>query len=126
MFDISIIVLFEWFLWKSDDIPLDEFDICMVVFAKGRYMSASRRDDIKVEVDIPESVMTTVQSIKLSHYMGSQCNTLQTTTVGRSRKQKYAELADHNYSANIEDKDFLNGSHSSSILGMLQITRMRN
>ena len=43
MFDISIIVLFERFLWKSDEIPLDEFDICMVLFSKGRYMSATRR-----------------------------------------------------------------------------------
>ena len=126
MFDISIIVLFERFLWKSDEIPLDEFDICMVVFSKGRYMSATRRDDSKVEVDIPESIMTTVQSIKLSHYMGLQCNTLETTTVGHSHKRRYAELADHNYSANIEEKDFLNGSNSSTILGMLEITFMRN
>ena len=86
MFDISIIVLFERFIWKSDEIPLDEFDICLVVFSKGKHMSASRRDDTKVEVDIPELVITTVQSIKLSQYMGSQCNTLETNTVGHSRK----------------------------------------
>ena len=42
MFDISIIVLFENFLWKSDEIPLDDFDICMIVFSEGRYMSATR------------------------------------------------------------------------------------
>ena len=118
MFDISIIVLFERFLWKSEEIPLDDFDICMVLFSKGRYMSATRRDNIKVEVEIPESVMTTVQSIKLSHYMGSHFNTVETTSVGRSRKRKHAELADHNYSANIEEKDILNGSNSSTILGM--------
>ena len=81
-------------------------------------MFATRRDNIKVEVDIPESVMTTVQSIKLSHYMGSHCNTLETTTVGCSHKQKHAKLADHNYSVNIEEKDFLNRSNSSTILGM--------
>ena len=54
MFDISIRVLFEHFLWKLDEIPLDDFDICMIVFSKGRYMSASRRDNTKVEVEIPE------------------------------------------------------------------------
>ena len=118
MFDISIIVLFERFLWKSEEIPLDDFDIYMVVFSKGRYMSANRRDNIKVEVEIPQSIMTTVQSIKLSHYMGSHLNTVETTSVGCNRKRKHAELADHNYSANIEEKDILNVSNSSTILGM--------
>ena len=122
MFDISIIVLFEKFLWKSDEIPLDEFDICMIVFSKGKYMSATRRDNTKVEVDIPELLANTVQCIKLSHYMGAQSNTLARSAVGCTHKRKlqnaHAELTDHNYSANIEAQDFLNGSNSSSILGM--------
>ena len=122
MFDISIIVLFENFLWKLDEIPLDDFDICMIVFSKGRYMSASRQDNTKVEVEIPESVATTVQCLKLSQYMGVQTKAFQRSAVGHSRKCKlgnvHAELADHNYSANIEDHDFLNGSNSSSILGV--------
>ena len=122
MFDISIIVLFENFLWKSDEIPLDDFNICMIVFSKERYMSATRRDNTKVEVDIPESLATTVQCIKLSQYMGAQPNTFQRSAVGHSHKHKlgnaHAELADHNYLANIEAHDFLNGSNSSSILGV--------
>ena len=71
MFNISIIVLFENFLWKSDEIPLDDFDICMIVFSKGRYMLASRRDNTKVEVEIPELVATTVQCLKLEPVYGS-------------------------------------------------------
>ena len=122
MFNISIIVLFENFLWKLDEIPLDDFDICMIVFSKGRYMSASRQDNSKVEVEIPESVATTVQCLKLSQYMGAQTETFQRSAVGRSHKCKLgnvqAELADHNYSTNIEDQDFLNGSNMSSILGV--------
>ena len=122
MFDILIIVLFERFLWKSDEIPLGEFNICFIVFSKGRYMSATRRDETKIEVDIPDSLKTTVQCIKLSQYMGTQSNILERSSVCCSQKCKikiqYAELADHNYSANIEALDFLNGSNGSSILGM--------
>ena len=122
MFDISIIVLFENFLCKSDEIPLDDFDVCMIVFSKGRYMLASRQDNTKVEVEIPESVATTVQCLKLSQYMGAQTETFQRSAVGCSHKCKFgnvqAELADHNYSTNIEEKDFLNGSNISSILGV--------
>ena len=72
LFDISIIVLFENYLWKSDEIPLDDFDICLIVFSKGKYMSASRRDNTKVEVEYPESLATTVQCLKLSQYMRAQ------------------------------------------------------
>ena len=54
--------------------------------------------------------------------MGVQTETFQRSAVGHSRKRKlgnvHAELADHNYLANIEDHDFLNGSNSSSILGV--------
>ena len=71
LFDISIIVLFENYLWKSDEIPLDDFDICLIVFSKGKYMSASRRDNTKVEVEYLESLATTVQCLKLSQYMGA-------------------------------------------------------
>ena len=71
LFDISIIVLFENYLWKSDEIPLDDFNICLIVFSKGKYMSASRRDNTKVEVEYPESLATTVQCLKLSQYMGA-------------------------------------------------------
>ena len=57
--------------------------------------------------------------------MGSQSNTLHSSTVARSQKQKlenqHADLADHNYSANIQSNDFLNGSNSSSLLSMLKI-----
>ena len=122
MFDISIMVLFENFLWKSDEIPLDDFDICMIVFSKGRYMSATRQDNTKVEVEIHESVAMILQCLKLSQYMGAHTETIQRNAVGRNHKCKLgnvqAELADHNYSTNIEHQDFLNGSNFSSILGV--------
>ena len=83
-------------------------------------MSASRQDNTKVEVEYPESLATTVQCLKLSQYMGAQTGTCQKNAVGHSHKCKVvcAELSDHNYSANIEDHDILNGSNSSCILGV--------
>ena len=105
LFNISIIVLLLLnYLWKSDEIPLDDFYICLIVFSKGK------------------SLATTVQCLKLSQYMGAQTGTCQKSAVGHSRKCKVgnvrAELGDHNYSANIEDHDILNGSNSSCILGV--------
>ena len=45
-------------------------------------MSATRRDNTKIEVDIPESLANTVQCIKLSQYMGAHSNTLERSAVG--------------------------------------------
>ena len=87
-------------------------------------MSASRRDAMKIEVDTPDCLMTMRQCIKLSRFMGTQSNTLQTTTIAHSRKHKvetqYPELVDHNYSANIESTDYLKCSNSSNWIGMLK------
>ena len=33
MFGVSIIVLFEKYLWKSEEKPLDEFDLYFMLFA---------------------------------------------------------------------------------------------
>ena len=81
-------------------------------------MSATRRDETKIEVDIPDLLKTTVQCIKLSQYMCTQSKTLERSAVWHSRKCKmenqHPQLANHNYSANIEAHDFLNGTNSSS------------
>ena len=44
MFCVSIIVLFEKYLWKSEEKALDEFHLYFMLFAQGRFMSASRID----------------------------------------------------------------------------------
>ena len=75
-----------------------------------------------MEVEIHELVAMTVQCLKLSQYMGAHTETIHRNAVGRNHKRKLgnvqAELADHNYSTNIENQDFLNGSNISSILGV--------
>ena len=47
MFDVSIIVLFEKYLWKSEEKALDDFHLYFMLFAQGRFMSASRIDKTK-------------------------------------------------------------------------------
>ena len=90
MFDILIIVLFERFIWKSDKIPLDEFDICLVVFSKGRYMSATRRDDSKVEVDIPSVLLWIFLFLEKDFFQMAQKNDF-----SRKKKKKCLEKRFH-------------------------------
>ena len=44
MFGVSIIILFEKYLWKSEEKALDDFHLYFMLFAQGRFMSASRID----------------------------------------------------------------------------------
>ena len=44
MFGVSIIVLFEKYLWKSEEKTSDDFQLYFMLFAQGRFMSASRID----------------------------------------------------------------------------------
>ena len=53
MLNLSCVVLVQDFLWKSHDINIDSFDIYLVMFKSGRFVSATRRDGMKLLVDLP-------------------------------------------------------------------------
>ena len=58
MFCVSIIVLFE------KEKPLDEFDLYFMLFAQGRFMSASRIDKKKLIVQIPICLSSSVSGLR--------------------------------------------------------------
>ena len=70
MFCVSIIVLFEKYLWKSEEKALDEFDLYFMLFAQGRFMSASRIDKKKLIVQIPKCLSSSVSGLRSSSMNG--------------------------------------------------------
>ena len=64
MFDVSIIVLFEKYLWKSEEKALDDFHLYFMLFAQGRFMSASRIDKRKLVVHIPKCLSSAVKGLR--------------------------------------------------------------
>ena len=70
MFCVSIIVLFEKYLWKSEEKPLEEFDLYLMLFAQGRFMSASRIDKKKLIVQIPKCLSSSISGLRSASMNG--------------------------------------------------------
>ena len=70
MFSVSIIVLFEKYLWKSEEKALDEFHLYFMLFAQGRFMSASRIDKKKLIVQIPKCLSSSVKGLRSASMNG--------------------------------------------------------
>ena len=64
MFGVSIIILFDKYLWKSEEKALDEFQLYFLLFAQGRFMSASRIDHKKLVVRIPICLSSSVKGLR--------------------------------------------------------------
>ena len=70
MFCVSIIILFENYLWKSKEKSLDEFHLYFMLFAQGRFMSASRIDKKKLIVKIPKCLSSSVKGLRSASMNG--------------------------------------------------------
>ena len=65
IFGISIMVLCENFLSKSEERSLDEFHMYFIMFKSGRFMSASKRSDQNFLLQMPHT---------LQHFLTSTLN----------------------------------------------------
>ena len=70
MFGVSIIILFEKYLWKSKEKALDEFHLYFMLFAQGRFMSASRIDKKKLIVQILKCLSSSIKGLKSASVNG--------------------------------------------------------
>ena len=70
MFGVSIIVLFEKYLWKSEEKALDDFHLYFMLFAQGRFMSASRIDKKKLIVQISKCLSSSVKGLRSASMNG--------------------------------------------------------
>ena len=80
MLDLSCVLLIEDSMWKSTDIPIEQFDIYLLMFKSGRFVSATRNDGGKILVSVPkcaENVIdehrdpSTYKPAVVTHYSGN-------------------------------------------------------
>ena len=64
IFRVAVLLLFDKYLWKSEEIDLENFNVYMVMFAHGKIMSAQRRDKQKLVVHIPECLQNIVGNLR--------------------------------------------------------------
>ena len=63
IFGISIIILCENFLWKSEEKSLDDFHMYFVMFRGGRIMSATRHDNHKFLLQMPHELKSLINAM---------------------------------------------------------------
>ena len=54
MFEIAIVVLFEEYLWKSDNVGLLDMDMALIVMEGGHFVAGEPHDGNKIEVNLPQ------------------------------------------------------------------------
>ena len=62
MFNLSCVLLIDDFMWKSIDIRMEDFDIYLLVFKSGRFISATRNDGSRLLVEIPKCAENILQN----------------------------------------------------------------
>ena len=62
MFNLSCVLLIDDFMWKSIDIRMEDFDIYLLVFKSGRFVSATRNDGSRLLVEIPKCAENILQN----------------------------------------------------------------
>ena len=53
MFELDMVVLFEEYLWKSENVPLLDMDIAMILLEGGHFVACLPKDGNKIEVKLP-------------------------------------------------------------------------
>ena len=54
MFEIAIVVLFEEYLWKSDNVGLLDMDMALMLMEGSHFVACEPPDGNKIEVNIPQ------------------------------------------------------------------------
>ena len=54
MFEIAIVVLFEEYLWKSENVALLDMDMALILMEGGHFVACEPHDGNKIEVNIPQ------------------------------------------------------------------------
>ena len=57
MFDVVIICVFDKYVWKSHDVPLDKSEVFLLLLATGVFASATLNHHYKISVHLPKCVI---------------------------------------------------------------------
>ena len=60
MFQLSCVVLIDDYMWKSVDIKIEDFDVYLLMYKGGRFVSTTRNDGSKILLPIPKCAETVI------------------------------------------------------------------
>ena len=54
MFELNMVVLFEEYLWKSDNVSILEMDVAMILMLGGHFVACEPLNGNKIDVNLPD------------------------------------------------------------------------
>ena len=71
---VKTLILIRDILWKSVEADVNDFDVFLMVFTSGRFVSASARNKTKLELEVPVFARTLIQPSPINVVIGSVPN----------------------------------------------------
>ena len=71
---VKTLILIRDFLWKSVEADVNEFDVFLMLFTSGRFVSASPRNKSKIELEVPVFACILIQPSPINVVIGSVPN----------------------------------------------------
>ena len=71
---VKTLILIRDFLWKSVEGDVNDFDVFLMLFTSGRFVSASPRNKSKLEMEVPVFARTLIQPSPINVVIGSVPN----------------------------------------------------
>ena len=71
---VKTLILIRDFLWKSVEADVNDFDVFLMVFTSGRFVSASARNKTKLKLEVPVFARTLIQPSPINVVIGSVPN----------------------------------------------------
>ena len=71
---VKTLVLVHDFLWKSVEAEVNDFDVLLMLFTSGHFVSASARNKSKIEMEVPVFARPLIQPSPINVIIGSVPN----------------------------------------------------
>ena len=68
---VKTMILVRDFIWKSIEADINEFDVFLMLFTSGRFVSASPRNKRKIEMEVPVFARALIQPSPINVIIGA-------------------------------------------------------
>ena len=86
MLNLKALILLNNYMWKSAEGDASDFDIFMLLFTSGRFISASPRSKVKIKLKVPDFAQDMIAAAPINVTIGAPVTMPISTSVKSTKK----------------------------------------
>ena len=86
MLNLKALILLNNYMWKSAEGDVSDFDIFMLLFTSGRFISASPRSKVKIKLKVPDFAQDMIAAAPINVTIGAPVTMPILTSVKSTKK----------------------------------------